>query len=159
MNFLNKKGGEQVMSIYWFVIFGIITIAVVSGVYVFSSKPIDIRAAETNVLEDKIITCIVNNGEVSEKWKEINGGNDLEKICLLNLGDLNYKEMQYYIEIEIGDKSISYGDSSFKAFCGAKKSRNNIPYCREKKIMVLENDKFVLLNLIVSIRKVEQNAV
>jgi len=68
---INSRGGERVLSIYWFLIFLVVAIAVVSGVYIFFSKPIDVREAEAGILNDKLINCFIENGKL--KNFEISG--------------------------------------------------------------------------------------
>jgi len=145
---INSRGGERVLSIYWFLIFLVVAIAVVSGVYIFFSKPIDVREAEAGILNDKLINCFIENGKL--KNFEISGF-DLEDKCGLDLNDRstgydgskNYENNQYYLEIDIGvlgkEKVIAYGDASYKPFCGQEASRKNIPYCYINKMVVIDS--------------------
>ncbi len=162
----NKKGGERVLSLYWFLILGIVAIVVVSGVFIFYSAQTDVREVETNILADKIIQCFVNNG-VFDSVKFIKSETEgIEKTCNLVLNDLSYKYQdpeQYYVKVTLMregiKKEIKTRMQEYEPYCGQKRSKKNIPLCAEKRIMVLDGNNFVLLEVLTAVRKVEQNAV
>jgi len=163
---MNKRGDERILSLYWFVIFVIIAIAVVSGVYIFFSDPLDTRQIEGSILADKVIGCFVEQGKLSEVYSGINGGNFEEK-CKLVLKDETkeaYKiEDQYYIEFKAGDRTFKYkeeSESRFEPFCDKEESKKNIPICIKKKLAVLdETGELIFVEVLIGVRKVEQNAI
>ena len=59
---INKKAGERVLSIYLFIIYIIVAVGIVSGVLLFFSSSLDIRKAEAEILGDKVIDCLVEQG-------------------------------------------------------------------------------------------------
>ena len=149
----DKKAGERLSFFYWIVIFIIVSIAIASAVIVFYSASFDVRGIEAEILSDKIIECMVDNGEL----QGVEG--DLQEKCNLNFQDDTgkYKEEQYYIEAEVNGKKISSGNKVLEPFC-SESSKKNIPYCLEKKLMVLDSGNFVLLKIKSVVRKIEQNA-
>jgi len=62
---MNKKAGEKVLSIYLFIIYIIVSIGIVSGVLTFYG-PLDVRGVESGILTDKVIDCLVEQGELKE---------------------------------------------------------------------------------------------
>ncbi len=161
---MNKKGDERVLSLYWFVMFVIISIGVVSGVYLFFSNQIDVRGAEASILGDRIVGCLVQNGILNEKLLEEMNSDNFEEKCRLILKDDSleaYKDKsQFYIEVNADGKEFAVGDGSFKAFCGQEESKRNIPICVDKILIILnEDNEFKEFNILVAVRKVEQNAI
>lgn len=165
---LNRKGGERLLSVYWFLIFLIVAIAVVSGVYIFFSKPIDVREAETGILNDKLISCFVDDGklrnlDVTDSNLEDRCGLDFADRSVRSDGNLVYSELQYYVEVDIGlpggEKVIKLGNENYKPFCGQEKSRMNIPYCYANRLVALNGGELVAVTVISAIKKIEQNAV
>lgn len=157
----NKIGDERILSLYWFIVFIIVAIAIVSAVLIFYSHPVDVRGAEASILTDKVIDCLVDNGNLNS-GKLDEAEKNLEAACNLILADESndkYKDMksQYYIKVEAKGKLIQTGDSSFLAYC-KETSKTNIPVCWEKKLFILDNNAFTSVKIITAVRKVEQNA-
>jgi len=61
---MNKKGGEKILSIWWFFILGLVGIAVVGGVLLFYSADFDSRNAEAEIIYDKLANCLNEGGFV-----------------------------------------------------------------------------------------------
>src|SRR3989338_770987 len=61
---LDKRGDERVLSIYWFIMFIIVAVAVVSGVARFYGAPMDVRIVEAELLADKVIDCVSIQGKL-----------------------------------------------------------------------------------------------
>jgi len=159
---INRKGDERVLSLYWFILFIIVAVAIVSAVLIFYSYLLDVRGAEASILADKVIDCLSNDGKLNVAKLEEVDKNGLESACNLILKDESkekYREMksQYYIQLEVGGKLIMAGDQDFLAYCG-QSSKTNIPICFEKKLFVLNNNEFSSMKIITAVRKVEQNA-
>ena len=51
---MNKKGGDKIISVYWFAIIFIVATGIVYMVLSFYGKPYDIREIEVDLLTDKI---------------------------------------------------------------------------------------------------------
>lgn len=164
INVWNKKGDERILSFYWFILFVIVAIAIASAVIIFYSHQIDIREAEAGILGDRVVSCIVFNGQInSGVIDKLAGSGNLEKECNLVFADdsnVAYKDkMQYFVKVEAQGKLIVSGDKDFEAYCKQSQSRKNIPICVEKKLFVLDSgNEFTLVKILTAIRKVEQNA-
>ena len=161
---MNKKGGERILSFYWFIMFIIIGIGVVSGVLIFFSGQTDVRKVEASILADKIVECFVQDGKlINDNLNKINGDN-LAGECGLYLQDNTYNDKeQYYISVKIERKNeavgLRAGKEDYEAFCGQEQSKKNIPLCIRKRILVLDNNDFAQFEVVSSVRKVEQNAI
>ncbi len=161
---MNKLGDERVLSLYWFVMFVIITIGVVSGVLIFFSNMIDVREAEAGILADRVIDCFVDEGRLNSKFGIVNEEN-FESECGFVFSDGAYDygdEGQYFVEVSFDGSSILYNsksESRFKGVCFEDDSTKRIPICVQRRLMVLDsNGEFVLLYVLAGIDKVQQNA-
>lgn len=158
---MNRKGDERVLILYWFIIFIIISIAIISGVISFYGHPLDIREKESEILSSKMIDCITDNGR-------LNTAISLSKEEFLDNCNLFFKDesnteyvdkTQYYIEIKINEEvRFKEGNEDYLAFCKQEESKLRIPICNTKKFYILENDNIVNVEVLSAIRKVEQNA-
>jgi len=63
---MNKKGDEKIMSVWNFLIWGVIGIAIVGGVYLIYSAEADVRELQAESLKNKVVDCFVVDGEISE---------------------------------------------------------------------------------------------
>ena len=160
---MNRKGDERILSLYWFLMFGIIAIGVGTGVVLFYGHPMDVREKEASILMDKVAGCYLTKGELRAESLDIQPGN-LESACRFNFADVTngeYKDkIQYYVSVNIQERNYSlfYGNPEFVKFCEQKQSKINVPYCVRKKMFVLYNNELVLLEIKSVVRKVEQNA-
>lgn len=157
---MNRRGDERLLSLYWFVMFVIITIAVVSAVVLFYSHSFDIRAAEAGILADKIIACAIHDGYLDAQFmKQDLSLSDSCGIILRDTGHSAYNEReQYGIEFIAGTNNIHAGDARLLNECGIAIAKKNLPVCAERKLSVLgENGGFVLVTIRTAVRKVEQN--
>lgn len=158
---MNKRGGEKVFSIYWFLMFGIVAIVVVSGVLLFFSKPVDVRDVEAKILRDRVIDCFVEKGMLKEGVLSSVSEESFGELCNLRFDDSSDPsyggEMQYYIMVESGEKTFEFGRKDMSEWCGQEK-RTNVPHCVRDKLVVLDDGDFVLVSIDVVIDKVEQNA-
>ena len=136
---MNKKAGERILIVYWVAIFMIISIGIVSSVIIFYSVPFDIRGVESGILVDKVINCFVEDGKISSDFESVSENNFLET-CGLNFEDKTgkYEDGQFYADFEIAGKKVLGGNFNLEAYCGAERSKKNIPYCTEKKLFILD---------------------
>lgn len=120
MNFLkNKRGGEKIFSIWWFMVLAIVGLGIVGGVYVFYSAEIDLREIQAGTLNTKISDCILEQGVVTENFFE-NSFDVLEE-CDLNAGVFS-KGSEYYLSVRFTNSSgketrFMAGDSSMERNC------------------------------------------
>lgn len=165
----NKKGGNKIMAVYWFVILLIVAGAVAYMASAVYGDPYDVREIEANLLVNKIADCFAEGGQLTDKVFDgknflINNDNFLG-ICKVNFNDDEFNE--YYIEANILDfnskanllsEPISFGNSNLKDFCEIKSKKN--PFCVERSFYTL--DKFrtgnqYLVNVLSIVRKTEKN--
>ncbi len=161
------RGDERLLSLYWFIMFIIIAIAVVSGVVLFYSYPFDVRPAEANLLADKILTCIVNQGYIKQQFLKPAAELSLFDVCGIASQDathLAYQERrQYGAELKIqGESVLSDGDVRLLRECDIAVVKRNIPICVERNLTVLaltngDREELVQLTITTAVRKIEQN--
>ncbi len=151
MKTMNKIGGERVLSIYWFIMFVIVAVGLISGIVVFFSNPLDIRQAEGNILVDQVMGCFSNNGVIIEGIMERVKEVGFEAGCGLVLGE------DFYVNVTIEEDSVSYGVRFAEA--GVADSEKNIPSFVEREVFVLQDNKMVLIKFLVTIGKAKQNAI
>ena len=158
---MNKKAGERVLSIYLFIIYIIVGIGIVSGVIIFYG-PLDIREIEAEVLTDKVIDCLVDQGQLKEGVLESDF--DLMEECKFDFRDNTQKyegEERYGVSVKIYDfdsiklkKELSkVGREDFLEFCGSEGKK--IPKCNKKELYVLDGEDKVLLSVVSAIGKVQ----
>jgi len=147
--FKNKKGGEKVLSIWWFFVLVFIFAGIIGGVLLYYSTDVDIRDLEADVLSEKILSCFNYNFEISGEANF----NIYEK-CGLNK-ELFSSESIFYFSIDIKDEAgnsilkqgkISGGKVSFEGDCKAVSSNEqirarNYPKCvpKTEKIWFIQN--------------------
>lgn len=157
----NKKGGERVLSIYLFIIYIIVAVGIVSGVIIFYGKPLDVRSLEAEILTDKVIDCLVEQGELKS---EVGDSFDLLKNCKFDFKDNTRKyegDERYAVKVELYDFNTGglikplpiAGDISFFEFCNMEGDK--IPRCNEKQVYVLEGENKILLKINSAVGKVE----
>jgi len=171
----NKCGDERLLSIYLFIIYIIVSIGIVSGVLVFHGAGLDVREIEADILSEKIIDCLVDEGELVDEVLEEDF--NLQEFCNLELNDNTegYSgEEQIGIEVRIFDFDSCYKTEDEKINC-ADNLRNKIeigrkdlfgfcdlegeklPKCSEKYIYVLNNEQGIMLKVLGVVRRIEQN--
>lgn len=67
---IGKKGSERVLSIWHFIVFGIIGLGIVAAVWLFYSAEVDVREIEILMLQNKLYDCVVEQGFVDEFLEE-----------------------------------------------------------------------------------------
>src|SRR3989344_4869975 len=100
----NKKGGERILFLYWFLMILMVGLSIVIGVAMFYSANFDVRGVEAKLLGNKVIDCLFDKGEAGE-WFLASDKNLQENFlakCELNLEDktpVYENKAQYYIGI------------------------------------------------------------
>lgn len=157
----NKKADERVLSIYLFIIYIIVAIGIVSGVLLFYGA-LDIREVEAEVLTDKVIDCLTEQGKLKTgvlEWENLDN-------CKFNFKDNSQKydgEEQYYVQIEFYDfdnskeirSSIEKGRKDFFQYC--ELDGDKLPKCNMKEIYILNNGDKILLRIYSVVGKVAKN--
>lgn len=152
---LNKKGGEKLLSVWWFFVLAIVGVGVSAGVLIYHSADVDIREIEAEILYEKILNCITEQGFlIEEALKEDFNVSDFFEECELN-EEIFEEESIFYFNIQILDESenlikeIRGGDFSFEKDCkiqeedeeGKKIEAKYYPRCvREKETILYYED-------------------
>ena len=66
----NKKGGEKLLSVWWIFVLVVIGGAIIIGVLIYYNADINIKEFEADVLAERIVRCLVNNGYLSQDFLE-----------------------------------------------------------------------------------------
>ncbi|MEM3405540.1 MAG: hypothetical protein QW117_01035 [Candidatus Pacearchaeota archaeon] len=145
---MNKTAIEKIMTIWWFFIWIIVIVGVISNIYIFTNKEIDYRSLDSKILNKKISHCLQNNYfNFSKSEEEIK--KDILEICNLNNNTLNSELFSAKIEVVQENKKIILGPESMFIQCEIKEEANaiNYPICVKSEINVSKENK--LYNLII----------
>ncbi len=147
---LNKRGGEKLLSIWWFFVIAIVGLGITAGVLIYHSSDVDVREIEADVLYEKIVNCIVEQGFlIDDILKEDFNVSDFFEECELNEeifedGSYFYFNIQIFNESYDLIKEIKGGDFSFEKDCRIQEEGEEkkikaryYPRCIGKKDMVL----------------------
>jgi len=116
----NKRGGDKILSMYWFGVLFIIAAGIFSMVYIFYASPFDVREIESSILANRIAECLSHEGKIDAKWiisaescSDGNGcpaalENEIPKECNLNFNS-EFEGQQNYVQIDF------YEMTNFKA--------------------------------------------
>ena len=175
----NKKGGERILFLYWFIMILMVGVAVVIGVSMFYSANFDVREIEAKLLGNKIIECLFDKGEVGEWFLSIAKKlqENFPAKCELNLEDKTpvYEDKaQYYIGIKQydynscnsgncgeGEKKIAIGDEDVTVLCELQEKngkKRNLPQCSRTRVYALNKGKKLVFEILTAVKKTEQNA-
>jgi hypothetical protein len=172
--FKNKKGGDKLISVYWFAILVIIAGGVVMMVNVFYSSPYDVRVSEAEILGEKVADCIVRGGQINPLLTSPTGTfresfrDGFMQFCSLNFdveGEFErpeyYVEVGFYTEGDLERKKFELigGNLNWKSDCNLKdKNQEKLVKCVEKDFYAVDPIQGVYLIKILSIvGKSEQN--
>jgi hypothetical protein len=116
---LNKKGGEKIFSIWWFLCLIFIGVAVFIVLNNYFGVVVDVRAIEVNQMYEKIMDCSVKNGFISEVWKE---ETDFFEFCKINKNSFGENSkflliLRVYNESDYKKKEIRIGDLAYEEDC------------------------------------------
>jgi len=140
---INGKKGAKILSIWLFFILVIVGGAVVFSTSVLYSAEVDLRNAEAEMLNDKIIDCVVENGFLVESLFEESF--DIFQKC--KISENVFGENGFYFKINMDgkeEKEISKG-ISFETECELTEDNEiegrYFPECvkRFKSIVYVEN--------------------
>ena len=142
---MNKKGTEQVISVYWFAILIIVAVGISAMVFTFYNHPYDVRELEANILMNKVADCISEHGvikkEIINETGHFQKDFDMQKICHFNFSAPDFSgdsHGQYYVLITFNDSNENFlfdkegRDNYLRADCLAKlelKDEKALPGC------------------------------
>jgi len=149
-----NKQAEKLLSIWWFFVLGVIAGGIVIGVLIYSSADVNIKEVESNVLAERIIDCLIDNGNLKEDIFE-------ENFNILDFCNLNSRVFgvgsNFYFNISVYDSeklifNVSKGSLSFEEDCKIQEEvdAKHFPRCSEKQEIALFNDKNVRLIILAA---------
>lgn len=134
----SKKGGEKLLSLWWFFSLTVIGAGIVFGVLSYYSAELEIKGVEANVMADKLVRCIDNQGFLNNEVLKDNF--DALKQC--GFSEKMFSSGIFYFNISIYDKNgnslkeIVKGAGSFQADCQiqeeSKIKAKHYPKCAKK---------------------------
>lgn len=146
----SKKAGERILSIWMFIVWGIIFLGITSAVLAIYSVRVDVKGVEAGILSDKIIGCISENGYLRQDFSygfDIFSECGIDKEVIERAGNYNIlievydfyscskKEGKFACEKKLYEVEAPEGDSSLFVLCVAKKTEIG---CVEKAIYLLD---------------------
>ncbi len=115
-----KKGADQILTVYWFVIIFIVAGAVVYMAYLFYGSPFDARNIEGSLLGNQIANCLTNKGYIIDQAFLPDFQNNFLQDCHLNFSTEDFSDWktntQYYAQVVVykfnsNAQQQSYGES------------------------------------------------
>ena len=131
-----KRGEERMFSIWWFVVIVVVAGAIVLATLGFFSKETDTKEYEAGILHERIMECLVQNGQLRNDFGE---GFDIFKECKLKQ-EVFAENSLFYFEISLDNKPVLFGgDRSMKADCNVKQGTQvkSFPGCVDQSELVL----------------------
>jgi hypothetical protein len=173
-NFLpeNRKGGEEVLSVYWFAIVLVFWGGIALMIYFFYGTPYDIRELESRILVNQVADCVSYAGKINSNLifggKFFSNQQDFLNNCHLNFNSSDWGDEQFYTEVnfymlnnpENSIFTLKKGNSNWKTSCviQSEEKYNALAECNEKKFYSVDemNNQFIIKILGV-VRKSEKN--
>ena len=164
---MDKRGGDKVISVYWFAILFIVAAGIAYMTIAFYGKPYDVRQIEADALTDKAANCISYAGYINEAVLTGDFRNNFMTECGITFDTedaYDWKESpQFYLETTVSDfnskttlSSFASGDSTLKESCGLK--GQSLPVCLERKFYTIDKDnKQYEVKILSIVRKIEKN--
>jgi len=152
---MNKKAGQKVLSAWWFFVLVIIAGGIVLSVLIYYGSEINVKKFESDVLGERIVRCIVENGELRA---DFSNSFDVFSECGIKK-ELFDKSTDFYFRISVFDDlnnleyQIKQGDFSFENDCFNEKlvEARRYPKCSEKKeVLTLNGNKRKIVVLAAS---------
>src|SRR3989344_8468038 len=142
---LKDKRGEKLLSIWWFLSLVLVGGGIVLGVLLFYSAPVDVRVHEADILSERVLDCLNENGFLIDEYYE-NGKNFDISVC--GLSKMILYNNEFFLKISFNDDAektlLITGDPGIEVLCevqekGVVAERN--AQCVRKKESVLYYDK------------------
>lgn len=168
------KKGDKIISVYWFVILIIVSVAVVYGISAFYSHPYDVRAIEAEVLSNKVADCFSSSGKLNDGLFK-DGSFDPEfnqkfmSFCKLDFNpEKSFESVeQYYVKADFY-KVDNLNEPTFVAYVGNQNLASNceiqkeedykrIAKCLEKRFYATYAGDQYLIKILSVVRKTEKN--
>lgn len=168
---MKSKKGVSLISLYWFLVLGIIVAGVIIMTNAFYSAPYDVRNLESELLANHVANCISPKGEMNGLL--IIGGRffpafkeRFENNCKLNFaGKEEWTTEEFYVYVEgystnpkIPDFNLSVGNKNWKVDCDSKESFKKLPVCFERVYYSHDSvGKVWKIKIISAVAKVKEN--
>ena len=159
---MNRRGGDKILSIYWFAILILVAGGIFGMVYTFYNHPYDVREIEANLLVNHVSDCLSMGGKLNSLVLVEGFSDNFLEMCNVNFntGD-SFEKPQYYLEVNLdGNQIVSEGNKNLISNCGYESEieKNNLAKCVERSFYSLdENENPILIKILSIIRKTEKN--
>jgi len=158
INLMNKKAaGENIFSIWWVAIWIVIVAGFYVAMYMYSGVSISVQNIESDILAEKILSCVSEQDNLNQKVLQENF--DIYKECGLSKNIFEKEKPDFYFDVLISDESgklvgkeISGGDIEFKIGCSISNKVNsaNYPTCSEKQEKLWHNGQQVNVKVLAA---------
>ena len=142
---MNKKGGEKLLSIWWFLVLAVIGLCIVGGVVMYYGRDVDTRAAEAEILASKVISCLSTNQYFDDEFLK----SDILNNCGLSKESFEsngYFFFKVYLTDDSGKdllteeikRNLYIGNIGYEQDCKVGESIDspNYPKCVEKNLKI-----------------------
>ncbi|PIN94512.1 hypothetical protein COU53_03340 [Candidatus Pacearchaeota archaeon CG10_big_fil_rev_8_21_14_0_10_30_48] len=129
--------GEKVLSLWMFLVWGLIALAIVLAVFIFYGQEADIKILQSDILIDRLADCFIDQGQF------VDVGNVFED-C--NLNKEIFDKGNFYFKVSFLEDSISGGNKDFEIQCGLRKTQDeksseNFARCSQRSFIALKDNQ------------------
>jgi len=149
----DRKGGEKLLSLWWFFILGVIGGFIVLGVVIYYSAETNVNSIEASILVDKLIGCLIQQGNLNSNV--FNSDFDLFNECSLDkkmfgMGSFLYFNISIYDSENKLVRELVNGSGIFESDCkvGRRVSGKYFPSCISENHLVNLGNKGYKLNIL-----------
>ena len=148
------RGGEKLLSLWWFFVLGVIGGGIVIGVMIFSAADTSVNFLEADILGERILSCIIDNGHLIDYDNQmILEKCNLDEKMFVKGSDFYFKIQVYNGGELVEEKSFEKGDFSFEKECKVslkdEVDARYFPKCFFKRAKVWGSDNNEILDLIL----------
>jgi hypothetical protein len=125
---------EKYLSIWWFFVLVVIGVGITVSVLLFYGGEINIKSLEADLLSNKLIDCLLEEGYIS--WVK---SEDIYKECGLNRELI--ENGKFFILLDLDGDEKKFGNNALEESCRIRKSvfAKNYPGCVEKDLKILDS--------------------
>ena len=138
---MNKKGGEKLLSLWWFFVLGVIAGGIVIAVMIYSAADVSVKELEADILGERILDCIIKEGYLIDfDESDILTECDLDEKMFTKGSDF-YFEIGVFKEGNLVEEVIKKGSSAFEKECSISMSdvdAKHFPDCILQKENILD---------------------
>jgi len=149
----NKKGGDKLLSLWWFFILGVIGGFIVLGVVIYYSADTNVNPIEASILSDKLVGCLIQEGNLNSNV--FNPDFDLFKECNLDrkmfgIGSFLYFNISIYDSDNKLIRELINGSGTFELDCkvGMKINAKYFPSCVSENYFANSGNKSYRINIL-----------